>query len=385
MITLILNGQIYDPNPRGVADLLILGGKIATVGRVDRKAVEALGIDVEAIDASGCLVVPGFIDPHEHLIGGSGEDGFSTQTPEIRFDEIVTAGITTVVGCLGVDNTTKTMQALVAKAKALREQGLDAFVWSGGYSVPTASLMGSTREDIVFIAEVIGAGEIAISDQRSAEAGVRELARLITDAHVGGMLSKKAGVTHFHVGDGPRRLELIRTLLRDTDVQPGWLYLTHVERSEPLMREAIELTGRGSFVDVDIVEEDLAKWLRFYFDNDGDPTRLTVSSDASFSSPRTLYEQVRACVLEHGFPFEQILPLVTANTAHVLKLGSKGALEPGKVADVVVLRKDSLEITDVLAGGRRIVERGRIMAEEPFLEHSTRRISLHGKKHERKK
>lgn len=382
MITLILNGQVYAPDPRGEADVIILGGKVARVGRVDRKAVEALGVDLEVIDATGCLVAPGLIDPHEHLIGGSGEEGFSTQPPEIRFDEIVTAGITTVVGCLGVDTTTKTMPALLAKAKGLRELGLNAYVWSGGYSVPPASLMKSPREDIIFIAEVIGAGEVAISDHRSSEPSAHELARLVMEAHVGGMLSKKAGVTHFHVGDGGRRLELIRTLLRDTEVRPESLYLTHVERNESLMKEAIEVAGRGVFVDIDVVEEDLAKWLRFYFDNDGDPAHLTISSDASLSSPRTLYEQLRGCVLDHGFPFEQVLPLVTANTARVLKLDAKGSVEPGKDADVVVLREDSLEVKAVLAGGRRLVEDGRVTVDEPFLAQSARRISIKGKKHE---
>jgi beta-aspartyl-dipeptidase (metallo-type) len=385
MITLILNGQVYGPDPRGETDVLILGGKIARIGRVERGAVAALGVEVEIVDASGCLVAPGFIDPHEHLAGGSGEAGFSTQTPEIRLEEIVTAGITTVVGCLGVDTTTKTMPGLLARAKALKEQGLNAFVWSGGYSVPPATLMASVREDIIFIEEVIGAGEIAISDHRSTEPDVHELARLVKDAHVGGMFSRKSGVTHFHVGDGERRLEPIRDLLRETEIQPGWLYLTHVERNEPLMKEAVDLAGRGVFVDVDIVEEDLAKWLRFYFDSDGDRTRLTISSDASFSSPQTLYEQLRGCVLEHGFTFEQVLPLVTANTAHALRLDSKGALDTGKDADVVVLRKDSLEIVEVIARGRRLVSQSRLTVKEPFLGQSTRRVSLHGKKREHNK
>jgi beta-aspartyl-dipeptidase (metallo-type) len=55
------------------------------------------------IDASGCVVTPGFIDPYQHLLGGSGEEGFSSQTPEISVSEIIAAGITTVVGCLGVE------------------------------------------------------------------------------------------------------------------------------------------------------------------------------------------------------------------------------------------------------------------------------------------
>ena len=84
------------------------------------------------------------------------------------------------------------------------------------------------------------------------------------------------------------------------------------------MREAIELAGRGSYVDIDTVERDLPKWLRFYLNNGGNPARLTVSSDASINSPQSLLAQIRACVLEHGFSFEQTLALATANTAAVL-------------------------------------------------------------------
>jgi beta-aspartyl-dipeptidase (metallo-type) len=382
MLTLIENGEVYAPEPKGRADLLLVGGRVARVGAVDRRALEASGLDVTLIDARGCVVAPGFIDPHEHLAGGSGERGFSTQTPEIFPGELVSAGITTVVGCLGVDATTKTMPALLARAKALREEGLAAYIYTGGYNVPPTTLTGSVRNDILFVDEVIGAGEIAVSDPRSTEPDARELARLVSDAYVGGMLSRKAGITHFHVGDGQKRLAPLRRLLDEYEVEPAWLYPTHVERSEALMEEALALTERGVTVDIDTVEEDLVKWLTFYFDRRGDPARLTVSSDASVSSPRTLYEQIRDCVVNHRFALEQVLPLVTANTARVLKFDGKGSLAAGKDADVLVLRKSSLELREVIAGGRRLMSDGTVVVAERFLEESNRRISLVGRKHE---
>ena len=381
MLTLIENGEIYAPDPFGVGSILLAGDKILKVGEIDRRAVESLKVRLETIDAAGCLVTPGFIDPHQHLLGGSGEEGFSTQTPEISATEIVQAGITTAVGCLGVDTTMKTMAGLLAKAKALKEEGLSAYLWTGGYDVPPTTITESARNDIMFIEEIIGAGEIAVSDERSTDHVPHELARLVIDTHNGGMLSKKAGVTHFHVGDGKQRLAPLRNLLEEFKViKPEWLYPTHITRSEELMKEAIELTGQGCFVDIDTVDEDLPKWFSFYLDKGGLPEKLTISTDASKTSPQNLPEQIRACILEHKIKIEQILPCVTANTAQVLKLHNKGTLEAGKSADVLILDKESLELREVISGGKRLLKNGSIAFKEAFLKESNRNIELKGEK-----
>jgi beta-aspartyl-dipeptidase (metallo-type) len=117
MLTLIKDGQVFDPRPLGQTSILLVDGKIGRIGEIEQAAIEALDLEFQVIDAEGCLVTPGLIDPHEHLLGGSGEEGFSTQSPEIQLSEIVTAGITTVVGCLGVDTTMKTLPGLLAKVK----------------------------------------------------------------------------------------------------------------------------------------------------------------------------------------------------------------------------------------------------------------------------
>jgi beta-aspartyl-dipeptidase (metallo-type) len=382
MLTLIQNGQVYSPDPVGRASVLLVDGRIGRIGNIDHSAVEASGLEVEVIDAEGCLVVPGLIDPHEHLLGGSGENGFSTQSPEITLSEIVSAGITTVVGCLGVDTTMKTLPGLLAKVKGLCEQGITARMWTGGYNIPPTTLTGTVRNDILFIAEVIGCGEVAIADERSTEPEPRELARVVNDAYVGGMLSGKAGITHFHVGDSERRLQCLREITdrRRFQICPEWLYATHVERNEDLMREGIDLARRGVTLDIDVAEHDLAKWLRFYFENDGPPERLTISSDASETSPRTLFDQWRGAVVEHGFDLAQVLPLVTSNTARVLQLRSKGALEPGKDGDLLVLDPENLEIVEVISGGKRMVSNGELRVSEAFLQESERRIELYGQK-----
>jgi beta-aspartyl-dipeptidase (metallo-type) len=380
MLTLIEGGDVYAPEPLGEQSILLLDGKIGRIGDIDRSAVEALGVDVEVIDAKGCLVCPGFIDPHEHLLGGSGEEGFATQSPEIHLSEIVRAGITTVVGTLGVDTTMKTMAGLLAKAKALKEEGISAYVWSGGYNVPPVSIMSSVREDMMFIDEVVGAGEIAIADERAMEPTLSELAKLVVDTRMGGKLSRKAGVTHFHVGSGQRRMRCLEELIEcdKYEIDPAWLYPTHIGRSPQLMRDAIALTRQGCFVDIDVQEEDLAKWLTFYVDHDGDLDKLTVSSDASKKGPDTFFQQIRKCARGHRLPLPQLLALVTRNTAEVLKLEHKGRLEVGAHGDILVMERDEFELVHLLAQGKRLVKDGSLIVREEFLEDSNRHIELQG-------
>jgi beta-aspartyl-dipeptidase (metallo-type) len=373
---LIQGGDLYTPEPRGPGSVLMAAGRIVAV----RETPATGALEVERLDASGCVVIPGLIDPHEHLIGGSGERGFQSQTPEIFLRELVQGAITTVVGCLGVDNVTRTASALLAKVKGLRAQGVGAYLYTGGYSVPPSTLTGSIRNDILFVEEAIGAGEIAIADRRSTRPVPAELARMASEAYTGGILSGKAGVLHLHTGDDDRRLADVRSLLDEWHIPAETLYPTHVERSEALFDEAVLLARRGVTVDVDVIERDFAHWLRRYREQDGPPGRLTASSDAAQVPPALLLAQVADCVLRHGFSLEDVLPLVTSNTAAVLKLRTKGRLARGCDADVAVLERGSLEPRHVIAGGRVMMRGGAIVTREGFLEDSTRRIHLDGTK-----
>jgi beta-aspartyl-dipeptidase (metallo-type) len=77
-------------------------------------------------------------------------------------------------------------------------------------------------------------------------------------------------------------------------------------------------------------------------------------------------------------PFERLLPSVTANAAQVLKLSGKGRLAPGCDADVLVVRRDSLEIVHVIAKGRHLVRDGKIVEKEEYLAESKRSLVLQG-------
>ena len=72
--------------------------------------------------------MPGFIDGHVHMTGGGGEGGYATRTPELSLSDAIRGGVTTIVGCLGTDGVTRSLAALLAKARALDEEGISTFI-----------------------------------------------------------------------------------------------------------------------------------------------------------------------------------------------------------------------------------------------------------------
>ena len=376
---LIENGQLYCPEPKGRKSVLIADSHIQKIAStIDRRALDMLGVDYEVIDADGCVVAPGLVDCHQHLLGGSGEGSLALQTPMLFPSEILRAGITTVVGTLGVDTTIKTIQGLLGRAKALKEEGITAHMWTGGYNIPPTTILGCVRDDMLFVDEVIGCGEIAISDERGLNQSAQELAKIVRDTHVGGLLSGKAGISHFHVGEEETRLQPLRDLVEQFRVKPEWMYPTHVQRNERLLREAIELAHAGSYLDFDTVNEDLARWLELYIAEGGPIEQLTISSDADSGTPDTHYRQLCQLVVKHGYTLDLVLPMATSTPARVLKLESKGCLAEGKDADVIVLDEGTLEIREVITNGERRMADGRLLKREKFLEKSKRHVTLIG-------
>lgn len=354
VFTLIENADLYTPDHSGSASILAANGTIVRIGAISRKTVEALGLPCEIIDAAGGIVTPGFIDPHQHMIGGAGEDGFATRTTEITFDELLQAGVTTAIGLLGTDTTSRHLTSLVAKARQLTAGGISAYTYTGGFPVPTPTITGSVTDDIVLIDTIIGAGEIAISDVRSSAPTVPELARLVSQAANGGRISGKAGVTHFHTGPGPGLLSPLHALLDEHDIEPASLYATHINRSTELMDDAIALAQRGAFVDIDTVDRDLPEQLRYYVEHGGDLGQLTVSSDAQTAGATVgmLHDSFVACVRDGHVAFSNTLSLFTRNPANALKLTHKGRIAEGADADLLVFDPDTIALWHVIARGK---------------------------------
>src|SRR5690606_16818838 len=98
--TLIHGGEIYAPKSLGVQSILLSHDRISKISQIEEKHLKAADLPYEVVDADGCVIIPGLIDPHAHLIGAGGEHGFTSRMPEIALEQLVCAGITTVVGLL---------------------------------------------------------------------------------------------------------------------------------------------------------------------------------------------------------------------------------------------------------------------------------------------
>ena len=125
MIKLLKNANVYAPEKLGKKDILIEGEKILLM-QDSIEGYEGLP-GVETYDLEGKIVVPAYIDMHVHITGGGGEQGPASRVPESQLSEFFKNGITTVVGLLGTDGVTRSVENLVAKARALTEEGMTVY------------------------------------------------------------------------------------------------------------------------------------------------------------------------------------------------------------------------------------------------------------------
>lgn len=374
---LIRNVSVFAPTSIGIQNLLIAGGKIVWMGTDVDILPASLGI--EECDLQGRYLLPGLIDAHAHITGGGGESGFRSRVPPLNPGHFSCAGVTSVVGVLGTDDTARDTRGLVAQAYGLREEGLNAWCHTGGYHVPPMTLTGSVRGDIVFVDPVIGVGELAISDHRSSQPTLDELLRIAGDAHVAGIMTGKAGIVHLHLGDGLRGMQLVNQALDTSEIPARVFNPTHVNRRRELFDEAMQLATRGCTIDITAfpVEEGEDAYtaedaLLLYLDADLPAGNVTVSSDGGGCLPHFNEhgEIVRmdvgqsACMLESlqnllaaGQSMERVLPAFTANVANLLRLTNKGRIAPGADADFAVLNED-FSLSDVMVLGEWHVRGG---------------------------
>lgn len=384
MIKLLKNAQVYAPNPLGRKDILIEGEKIL---RVDDCITGYDNLpDVEVYDLEGRTVVPGYIDMHVHITGGGGEQGPASRVPESQLSVFFVNGITTVVGLLGTDGITRSVENLVAKARALTEEGMTAYTLTSAYGYPPTTVTGSVEKDIIMIPPMIGV-KVAVSDHRSSNPTGEELIALATDARRAGLLSCTPGLVTMHMGSGKGRLDPVFYVLDNSDVPAKNLLPTHMLRTPELIDEGAELVRRGGYMDCtaggdDVEVETEAEKLLELLSRDGvSADHVTLSSDAygsqprfnesgeciglTYASPKYLHKTIQILV-SRGMPLEEALKLLTTTPAVLLgQEGRKGCVAEGADADLLVLG-DGLEIDSLIARGQRALWQGELLMKGRF-------------------
>jgi len=389
MITIIKNGEVYSPDYIGKVDLIIAGGKIEAIA--ENVLIPQGFVSLRVIDAEGKLVFPGFIDSHVHILGGGGEGGFKTRTPEIQLSDIVAGGVTTVVGCLGTDGVCRDVRALLAKARGLEEEGISTYIYSGSYEIPVNTITGNCRSDIMLIDKVIGIGEIAISDHRSSQPTFEEFVKVVAEARVGGILSGKAGIVNVHLGDGERRLEYLVKMVKETEIPIKQVIPTHINRSISVFNAGIEFAKFGGIIDMttsydsehlELDEVKASTGLKMALDRGIPIEQIQFTSDGQGSMPifnekreliglgvgctKSLYKEVRDAVLKDGVNLATALKVITSNVARNLKLYSKGVVKEGMDADLVIVNKNDLNIEAVFCKGIEMVSNGHVLVKGTF-------------------
>ena len=154
----IHNARVIDPGlgRDGIADVVIVDGRISRVGPDEGSAV----IEADRIDATGLVVVPGFVDLHTHLR----EPGF-TYKETIRSGTAAAAagGFTTVCA---MPNTNPPLDSRAAIESVLREAE-----YASVRVLPIGCITrGRAGAELAPAGELLAAGAVALSDDGDAVA-----------------------------------------------------------------------------------------------------------------------------------------------------------------------------------------------------------------------
>ena len=390
MIKIIKNGEVYAPEYLGKKDILIVNNKIGKIlDKIDDIPPDIIS---ETIDAAGKKIVPGFIDQHVHIIGGGGEAGYPSRIPGAKLTDFTTAGTTTVVGLLGTDGTTRNLEALMAKARALEGEGITTFILTGSYEYPAQTLTGSIRRDIILIDKIIGT-KIAISDHRASYVGSVELIKEVSNTRVAGMLSNKPGILTIHVGDGKNKLDPVFDAVQNSDIPIKHFIPTHINRTKELFQQAILFAKMGGFIDFtadtlpSIHDPDSVKTsigIKKALQEGVSLENMTISTDGNgswslydengnlkrigISQMDRLHRELKDLVFEEGFILSDALKPITSNVARVLGISSrKGKIAENSDADILII-DNNLDIVSVFAMGQVMVRDGEIIKKGMYEE-----------------
>lgn len=378
---LIRGGCVIDPpNVTWPADVLVENGRVAALGP-DLPADASLP-DVEVIDATDRIVLPGFVDTHRHVW----QAALRTMTPDgtladylalvrdrlgprHRPEDVYAAELAGALECLDAGVTTVVDWSHIqlgpehtdAALDALRRCGIRAvFAYCPGSGPaardpePETRRVAALSDDLITVAMASMGPEHADADQTRQEWRLaRELGLGIT-AHVGG----------YGLAGAERGLDL----LRREDLLGGDVLLAHANAYSDEAFRLLADTG-GAVAACPLIEPQMGHGHPVTGRARAAGVATGLGADVVTAGPGDMFGQMRAAyVLERGRPDDpapagplrsaqsdpagsprpfttrDVLAMATGEGARAAGLSDVGSLRPGSRADLVLLRTDLLSM-----------------------------------------
>jgi imidazolonepropionase-like amidohydrolase len=413
----IRNGMLIDGSGKPAARneaIVIEGNRIKSVGPLPANVVLEDRANVEAIDAGGQWIMPGLIDAHCHVsygypvIKGEGK-GKGTTRPEFStlksartVQKVLRSGVTgisvpggTWFTDVGVRDAIKLGLMLGPRMYVAGRMVVtygciedDEPSWEGTPDHSIGKLCNTADEMVTEVRRQgkHGVNFIKMADSRSGESQMlakEEIAAVVGEAHRRnlrvGIHSRGAGSTRAAAEAGVDWI-IHADLATDRDLDAVAKAGIPIIPTATFLALVVEL---GKKVGAEQVQLDINRMQR-HFDllcalmhkarNLG--IKLLVGTDTgnnSFMPHGELHAKELEIFVKHGgFTPMQAIVAATRDNAYAIGLeGQVGEVAPGRLADIIVLRKDPLADITVLQGGKHlswVIKDGRIVDLEPHDE-----------------
>ncbi len=353
------------------ADVLIEDGKIAEVGQGLR------GRDAEVVDASDTIVMPGFVDTHRHtwetLFRNAGDVPGSDRTttpaaiygPHHRPDDVYAATLIGLLGAVEAGITTVVDWSDIQSDDDYTEAALQAHIDSGLRTVLVHALPHWTgaADDAGPALERLVARSVDLGPTTTLASGPPDphpehLERAATDW---GRARALGLHIHAHIGGpSPGTVAALHTAgLLDADVT-----LIHCTRCDGADLDAVASSGAGVALtpSTEMATGPGSPPIQALVDRN---IRPGLGVDNERMAPGDIFAQMRVTIsLQHAAYFDlklagkaglpnllttrHVLRYATSDGARSVGLGEvTGSLEPGRQADIILLRTDVPNIAPV--------------------------------------
>ena len=386
--------------------VIIHQGKIVAVGRAAEMEIPS---DAERHDASGRVILPGFVDSHSHAGNVEGGDGSAAMHPDVRVLDSINvrdariqkaqAGGVTVANIMSGSGHLLSGQTLYVKhrdAKAIedlfiyQEDGSLAFgvkMANGTNSRKDPPFPGTRAKSAALVRERF-VQAIEYREKRERAGGDNEKLPP-RDLGLETLIEVLEGsrVVHFHTHRHDDILTILR-LAREFEfkvvlqhVSDGWLVADRIAASPHVLGASLILIDSpGGKIEAKDNQFETAPIL----DRAGVVTGF--HTDDPITDSR-LFNRMAALAVRAGMPRERALYGLTLAGARMLGLEERiGSLEPGKDADLAVFSGDPLsvysQVLETWVDGIKVFDRAnprdRLYAEGGFGASHDQDLTVHG-------